>query len=228
MASIHKRDTPGGVRWLVRWRDPDGTERTRALETLTDAKRERARVEQSIGDGSYVSPAGGRERFGALAERWMIARRVAASTRARDRVYLDQYVLPAFGGVQVGRITPADIERWVVALHDRGLASATVSRALRYVRSILDIAVRDRLVMTNPAAPSMLQLPRLDTPRPRDSMTVLTSAQVAALVDAVNPYYRPLVSVAVATGLRWGELVGLPVSAVDFLRGELHVRQQLT
>ena len=90
--------------------------------------------------------------------------------------------------MQVGTVRPADVERWVVGLHDRGLSPATVSRALRYLRDILGAAVRDRLIPSNPADTGLLRLPATSRPRPRDSMTVLTASQVVAVVEATDPY----------------------------------------
>lgn len=58
-------------------------------------------------------------------------------------------------------------------------------------------------------------------------MRPLELAEVEALVEALPDRYRALVLLAVGTGLRQGELLGLAVDDVDFLRREVHVRHQL-
>jgi integrase len=48
-----------------------------------------------------------------------------------------------------------------------------------------------------------------------------------AVVAAAGERYGALVVAAAGTGLREGELLGLTVESIDFLRREIHVRQQL-
>jgi integrase len=48
------------------------------------------------------------------------------------------------------------------------------------------------------------------------------------IADAVAPRYRALVLGAAYTGLRWGELAGLRVPRVDFLRRRIDVAEVLT
>jgi integrase len=47
------------------------------------------------------------------------------------------------------------------------------------------------------------------------------------VLDALPDRYRALAAAAAGCGLRQGECFGLRVHDVDFLRGELHVRQQI-
>jgi integrase len=56
---------------------------------------------------------------------------------------------------------------------------------------------------------------------------VLSTDQVLALADVVPHRYRVLIIVGAGTGLRPGELWGLTVDRVEFLRSQLHVNQQL-
>ena len=51
---------------------------------------------------------------------------------------------------------------------------------------------------------------------------------MADLADAAGPFYRTRLLAAAQTGLRFGELAGLPITNVDLLAGEVHVNQQLT
>jgi integrase len=58
-------------------------------------------------------------------------------------------------------------------------------------------------------------------------MVVLTAAEVNELVEVAGLFYGVHLLTAAQTGLRWGELVGLPIENADLLRGELHIQQQL-
>jgi integrase len=63
---------------------------------------------------------------------------------------------------------------------------------------------------------------------PEQRFRVVTSDQVTELVDSAGIFYRVHLLTAAQTGLRFGELAGLPIENVDTLRGEIHVGQQLT
>jgi integrase len=141
---------------------------------------------------------------------------------ARNRTYLDAYLLPTFGAVPVARITTADIQKWISELHDAGKAAATISKTVSMLRAILDLAVRDKLIASSPAAVK-LELPKAK----QREMLVLAAGQVAELSQASGVFYRTLILTAAQTKMRWGELAGLPVDNVDLLRGEIRVNRQL-
>ncbi len=50
---------------------------------------------------------------------------------------------------------------------------------------------------------------------------------LVALINAVEPEWRTLILVALKTGLRVGELIGLHWGDLDLQRGKLHVRRTL-
>ena len=81
---------------------------------------------------------------------------------------------------------------------------------------ILDDAVRDRMLSSNPARG--VKLPK----RSRRNV-YLTAEQLHALADEAGRY-RSLVYLLGVGGLRWGEAAALRVSDIDFLRRriELH------
>lgn len=54
-----------------------------------------------------------------------------------------------------------------------------------------------------------------------------TAEQVHTLAASIGAWYAGIIYVAVGTGLRGGEIIGLEVDAIDFLRREPNVRQQL-
>lgn len=87
-----------------------------------------------------------------------------------------------------------------------GLAPRTVTRHLAILRACLSAAVLDGLVATNPA--SKVQVPRAAKTEQR----FLSVDEVRRLTNAVEPAHcRSMIAVAVACGLRIGELVALQV-----------------
>lgn len=107
---------------------------------------------------------------------------------------------------------------WVSSMTSRGSGASTVIRAYGVLASILDDAVKDRLILTNPARG--VSLPR----KVRKEHAYLTHQQVHALAEASGKY-STLVLLLAYSGLRWGEATGLRVKDLDLLRRRLSVSQ---
>src|SRR5205814_8783130 len=86
---------------------------------------------------------------------------------------------------------------------------------------LLASAVEDERIFRNPA--SGARLPKVDV----DDVVPMTPGEVRAVTGAMVEHIRTAVVVAAGTGLRQGELFGLTVDRVDFLRRELRVDRQL-
>ena len=100
-----------------------------------------------------------------------------------------------------------------------GPKSATVVlRAYGVLASVLDAAVKDRRIATNPARG--VSLPRKGK-KPRAH---LSHVQVLALSKEAGDFGAVVLTLAY-TGLRWGEAVGLRVRDLDALQRRLNVRE---
>jgi len=101
----------------------------------------------------------------------------------------------------------------------RGVSVTTA----RYAAAVLGIALRrarkERRVVQN-----VVELVDLPKPVQRES-TPLSAEQARALVESVAAHrFGPLFTVAIATGMRQGELLGLRWQDVDLDAGYLHIR----
>lgn len=143
----------------------------------------------------------------------------------RERANLD--IFPTLGHVPLARLSPPMIQGlYTRLLRGRGLAPATVKQAASILHAALRDAMRQGLIMKNPAdqctAPSV--------PDHRD-MDVWTEEQLAKyLADATGtatPSVLAFYVTMVATGCRPGELAGAPEDAVDFDSATLRVRTNL-
>lgn len=99
-----------------------------------------------------------------------------------------------------------------------GLSPRTVLHHHRLLREALSYAVRWQLIVRNPAD-------AVTAPRPgRPEMRVLDGEQAAQLLEVATgtPYYA-LIYLALATGARVGELLGLRWQDIDLDRRTLHI-----
>jgi integrase len=220
VASVEKRDDGRPKPWLVRWRDEAGTQRKKSFARKVDADRFRAEVEHSLNTGAYVDPAAGRISFRDYAESWRVSQPHRSNTAVRVASQLSKHVYPVLGGRPIAAIRPGEVQAFVTGLGDQ-LAPGSVRTVFATVRAVFSAAVRDRLIGRSPAA--RVAMPE----RLRKQVVPLTVEQVQALVDAMPPAYRALVVVAAGTGLRQGELFGLQVRDVDFLRRQVKVDRQV-
>ena len=106
-------------------------------------------------------------------------------------------------------------------LCDDKLAAATIESTFRAVAQVLRAAVTDRVITSSPA--TGVKVPRVARPK----VSPLEADQVAALADAVPDRVRAAVLFAAGSGLRMGEVLGLVVGNVDFLRRVVLVDRQL-
>jgi len=101
------------------------------------------------------------------------------------------------------------------------LSPATTRTVFRVMSAVLRSAVRDGRIVKNPA--EGCPLPRVD----RQVLEPLSPSSVLALADSITPRYRVAVLLGACAGLRLGEVLGLQVGRVDFLRRRITVEQQL-
>lgn len=126
------------------------------------------------------------------------------------------------GDRKLGQIKPGHIDAWIAELRDAGKAESTVRQVYTVLRAILDTAVRDDLLGTNPAA--AVKRPRVTVAE----AAYLTPPQIRELLAAASATrYAPLFELLVNTGLRRGEALALKWTDLDFTNGLLRVRGTL-
>ncbi len=222
--------------WEVRLylgRGPDGRRLYRS-HTVEGTKR---RAQNELNDllsklqrGEYVAPS--RMTLGEYLERWLTdyARvKVAATTFERYAEIVRVHLAPALGHHAVAKLQPLHIQAYYShALHQGrrdgrgGLSAQTVLHHHRVLREALQQAVRWQLLARNPAD-------AVEPPRPqRREREVFDQGEVERLLEAAHGTRLAVpVLLAVTTGLRRGEFLGLRWQDVDLDGGKLAVRQSL-
>jgi len=179
-----------------------------------------------------VVAAAPRLRLGVVAGWWLerYERRVdRGERRARTleihTYYLKRKVLPLLGSRLIREITVADVAELLERLRDRGCAEKTVAGALGTLNNVTRFAVRNNWIAESPVE----KLERHERPRPeRHPQRALGREEIARLLANCLPAYRVLVAAAIYTGMRLSELLGLTWDDVDFNRGVIHMRAQLS
>ncbi len=158
-------------------------------------------------------------------DRWLedIARpRVKPSTYRSYALLIKLYIKPALGTKRLQKLTPGDLQALYGAMSAQGLSANTVGRVHGVLRSSLRHALDTGLVYRN-----VSQATRPPSVR-RHEMHALDRVQARKLLGtAKGTRYEAMLALALSTGMRQGELLGLAWCAVDLEAGKLRVVRQL-
>lgn len=230
MAKREKTDVPGVFKrtestgkttYLALWRDAAGDQHEKlGFATKGDARRAKHRFESDKAQG--LTPADEKQTFCAWAERWFKAHsvKIAPATVAQYESLLRRHVLPVLGDRRLATLRPIDIEEFVDTLTTKGLGPSGVSTSKKLVHQILAAAVKNNLMLSNPAVGVRVARSA------RTEKRALAAAQVEHLVSAVPKAYRVLVLTLAYGGLRPAEAAAL--QRQDFVGGGLRVRATLS
>ena len=208
------------------YRDDHGTFRRRTVYGRTQAAvRAKLRdARERIESGAPVKDAS--VTVAALLEDW--------STKTLTAIYRKQatkdlyaniartHLVPTVGTIPLARLRPSDVEALIVTKRDAGLSASTVRTIYTVLRGALDVAVRDGLLRSNPAA--AVKRPGVE----RKEAQHLTADRAQSLLEAIKgDRLEALFRLMLATGLRRGEALALHWSDVDLDAGLLRVRWTL-
>ena len=228
MASATKR---GKDRWVGRYRDASGRERSKTLSTKREAEQWAQEQERRIRRGEWTDPALSRVTVGEWSRTWLGTLTVKPKTAESYESLLRCCVLPRWREVRLDQVTLADVKAWLADLRGptgRPVSASRAKQAYHVLKAMLDLAVEDGRLPRNPAKPTVGKVRSMlpTVPKARTHM-YLTHGQLMSLADAAGDY-RALILVLGQGGLRWGEASALRVMDVDLLRRRLHVRHSVS
>lgn len=132
------------------------------------------------------------------------------------------HVEPSFGGTPLTKLRPLHIEELYRALRRRGLSGTTVLQVHRVLHAAFNQAVKWQLLDRNPA--DAVKAPRKST----QETPSLTAEKIPKLLDAVGGHLVELPTlIALGTGMRLGEVLGLRWQDVALDSATARVRQTL-
>jgi len=158
-------------------------------------------------------------------ERWVESYkptvRLRTYVQARSVVY--RHLIPALGHVSLQKLTPEMIRGMYRQKLDEGKKPATVRAIHSMLHRALEEAVKDGLVARNVA--SLVKAPRIE----KGEKQVLNADQAKQLLEVVRgSSLDALLVLALATGMRRGELLALRWNDIDLERGTLVVRHTVS
>ena len=214
--NIQKR--PDG-KWRARYRDENGKEHAKHFARKVDAQAWLDQVTSAVVTGQYVDPKAGKVSLRTYAATWEASQLGSeATTRLNDNA-LRVHILPVLGDRPMGSIQPSEVQGLVKNLSVE-LAPSSVHNIYDVVARLFRAAVHDRVRPESPCR--NINLPR----RSKEEVVPPTVKEVTKIMGAIADRYQAVPLLLAGSGLRIGELLGLRVSDVDFLRRSVRIERQ--
>lgn len=157
--------------------------------------------------------------------------RITTRTDYENRIY--NHIIPEIGKIPLNRLSQSDLQQFYAKektdgrnLHaktyGKGLSDRTIRGIHANCRTVLQRAVQEGLIRTNPAVGCKLP------PKKAREMQVLTQNEIIRFLhQAKEEGYYELFLLELGTGMRRGEILALKWSDLNFKTGELHIERQV-
>jgi integrase len=215
-------------RWMGRYtvQAPTGTERKAVYgRTYSEAQKKLALAMGDAARGIVYDDEN--QTVGEYITQWLsdsAKPTVKATTYRTYESQIRNHIVPALGKLKLSRLTPAQLQALYAAKLRGGKKPAGVRQMHAILHKALEQAVRFNLIPTNPAS-------KVDPPKVRqEEITPLSAEQANKLLDVTRnerDRFEALYILALTTGLRIGELLGLKWTDIDLDAHRLRVSRQL-
>lgn len=244
--SVQRRERGGKVRWVGRYRAADGREISRTFDTQKAAKAWTAERHRELRRGEWIDPKDQEVTVGELWKSWQAAAQTDGTRKIRELIGRN---LGRLEGAPIGAVKPSDVREWRSTLETgrpwtadcKGLAENTVANWSGQLAGFFNLAVSDGLLMKSPAAGVGKRSAKRDTVHAVTRGELVSVNDIWSLADSAragvpdarrhippHPTFARMIVVGAATGLRAGEVAGLRIRSVDFLRREMSIVEQST
>lgn len=212
---LSKPDATGKPVWYVRLYHEGKERRFGSFKTKTEARDfyEKAKQEQKAG---RFFPE--RYRLGGYAKLHDVLEGYLAAFTGRSKRDESRFArkwLALFPAARLNMLTPATLEHARAKLLDEGRAPQTVNRYLAFLRRVLNKAVRDGHLASNPV--SRIRMFK----EPSGKTRFLTPEEEQKVLEALGPVYARWARLAILTGLRQKEQFSLKWADVDLAGGRI-------
>jgi integrase len=218
MDGIFRRNDREG--YFISWIDAQGRRRKRKAKsrTLEGVRNERAaeltRVAQHRILG-FAAPTG--DSFSEVADRFLKHQQPRVTVKTYEReTWIVEHMLKPFFPIKLAMLRRSDIQRYVTA---RKASPATIQKELNTLKHLLRLAVEWELIPANPA--QGVRAPKAPPGRVR----YLQPTELAIALQACPSWLRPIVTIAVSTGMRRSEILNMRWLDLDLANGRILLPQ---
>ena len=160
---------------------------------------------------------------------WYTIHKTSLKINTRDGYErtIKNHLKPTLGAIKLLDLTPPLLQKKYTDLVANGITLRPLQIAHTILHSALDHAVRLGILTRNPASLVLLPKPAANHSPDADELHVWTESQISSFLLSVAQHRnRNLYHLALATGMRRGELLGLQWDHIDWTDSAVLVKQQ--
>ena len=224
MACISKRRD----RYVIDFYDNQGNRQRKTLKsdiTKARAKEILRDIEDKLAKGLYL-PETKIPLFSEVAKDWLEFKKtnLRKSTWSVYEGHTRNH-FKEFNEQKINRITTANVERFITNCQTKEMHLLTLRKILVSLGQIFSYAVRHKYLSHNPLANA--ERPKNQGAVKEKKIRILTPDEINAFLDSTvtNQKYYTLFRLAIMSGARQGELLGLQWSDIDWKASQIHVQR---
>ncbi len=214
--AVYMRKYEGGLtRWAIDFKDSSGKRVQKIVPLATTKEEALTALQEEVRrefDAEYRAKRDREKiKFDRLAEVYLEDyAKVNKKSWRDDRYRIEAKMNPFFGEFRLDEISSLQIERYRAERLKAGVTKSTVNREITILKTMFRLAIDWGLAETNP----VLKI-RLFSEKDTAKQRVLRPEEETKLLAACPPHLKPIVIVALHTGMRRGEILGLRWKQVD-------------
>lgn len=173
-------------------------------------------------EGAYTQPS--KMTVTAWLETWLdeYLGNVKPGTATDYSAHVYNHIIPAIGAIKLCALQPTAIQHLYNGLQEKGLSAKTIRNLHGTLHRALQTAMKFGYIRTNPTEACIL--PRINA----HDIQPLDTPEIALFLSAIKGHkQQTLFHVALFSGMRSGELLGLTWDCVHFDSGTIFVSKQL-
>lgn len=195
----------------------------RGFKTKKEAQKALAEAINDLNKGTYIEPSN--TKYKNYLDQWFNTKQntIGIQTAKVYKDYIKNRIIPALGNFTLSKLSTIQIQSFINNMCEEGLSSSTVKKVYEIIRNSLEHAVDFELIPKNVA--SKVKLPKAN----KKEMNVWDEKEVNKFlkVAKADPAYI-VFYLALTTGMRQGEILGLRWKDVDFEKGLINIKQTLS
>ena len=196
----------------------DGRRVRKPVGSKRDAENALTAVKADILRGEYKFKKDRKIRFEDFAKEYLEYAKTNKKSWKRDELCLKTFI-PFFGNMLLSKITPLHIEKYKRMRLDE-VKPGTVNRELACLKHIFTTAEKFRKFEDkNPVKEVRFLQER------QYVMKVLDREEIKRLISSAADHLKPILIIALNTGMRKGEILNLKWNDVDFISHFIHIKE---
>ncbi|MFO7783393.1 MAG: tyrosine-type recombinase/integrase [Desulfatiglandales bacterium] len=216
-------------RTVIDFYDQHGNRRLKTLAkgiTRTEARKELNNILKQVEHRTYL-PDRRVPSFSDVADDWLKQKKLNVRRPTYDHYegMVRLYFKPFFGETKITRVNYDAVTKYIAKEVERGASVYHLRKSIVLLSGIMKYAVRQRYIDYNPV--NDVEKPKgASRQKQKDEMEVLGPEEIKALLDHTEGQeFKTLFMLAVMSGARQGELIGLKWTDLDWFNSQIAIRR---